>query len=410
MDDSYADTALTPMRVARLSGYIDWAAQPSLFKHYPAFLFRYPYGSQSMLKRVERSRFISSRSTIGAKPYYQLNIPSAGNLHPTELYVQIRGVKGVLSGIYHVDALHEELVLIREVEHDGLEQSLGLERKFSGMLFVISCVPFRSEWKYGERALRYCYMDAGHQAGALCASAAIEGQSATILSGFEAERLNRTMGFAKEEFAAAVIAVGERTEKPVAEMRSDLMQVAPTDYCESRGEIPLKMAGEPVFDASFAVKTVKVDEAVLNRRRSARHFTPEPMPNALFEHFMHSVMQAPEPLATYAVVLQSSSVDKGLYNREGLIKAGDFAASASALLVDQRFVSDAAIIVVMTSKTYGSGELMAAGAFAQTLYLDATDKGAGFTGIGAFYDKKLQAFLGTNDPIIYVGALGTERK
>jgi hypothetical protein len=53
---------------------------------------------------------------------------------------------------------------------------------------------------------------------------------------------------------------------------------------------------------------------------------------------------------------------------------------------------------------------MSAGLFAQQLYLDATSRGVGFTGIGAFYDRKLQRFLETEMPIIYVGALGVERK
>ena len=55
----------------------------------------------------------------------RLNVPSAGNLHPVELYVQIRGIKGIISGIYHIDALEERLVLLREIERDGLETYVG---------------------------------------------------------------------------------------------------------------------------------------------------------------------------------------------------------------------------------------------------------------------------------------------
>lgn len=410
MHKRYLETALTPMRVARSSGYMEWASQPSIFKHYPHFLFRYAYGSHSALKMAELSRFISSRSIIGAKPYYQLNIPSAGNLHPTELYVQIRGIKGVLSGIYHVDALHEELVLLREIEGDGLEPAVGVDKKFAGMIFLISCVPFRSEWKYGERALRYCYMDVGHQVGAIDASAAVAGHNTTILSGFDTACLNSIMGFGREEYSAAVIAVGSESDKEVEAIKSGLMQVSPTDYCDSKGEIPRQIAMEDPYSVEGERREMKADELSIRNRRSARHFAPQALPGPLFEHFMHSVMQAPEPLDCFVIVLQSETLRCGLYRENKLLKEGCFGDASAALLVGQRFVKDAAMIVVMTAEAYGSSALISAGVFAQQLYLDAVSRGAGFTGIGAFYDAKLQRFLGTEAPIIYVGALGVERK
>ncbi len=410
MHDTYSDTVLTPMRVARTTGYIDWSSQPSLFKHYPRFLFRYAYGSNDTLKSVELSRFISSRSTVGGKPYYRLNVPSAGNLHPTELYVQVRGVKGVLSGIYHVDALHEELVLLREIEGDGLEPTLGLQKKFNGMLFVVSCVPYRSEWKYGDRAVRYCYMDAGHQVGAICTSVVADGHTPTILSQFDSASLEAQMGFGDEEYAAAVIAFGKESEKGVEAMRSALMRVAPTDYCDTSGVVPAQLAGEAVYSATDLPTVFTVGEDVITKRRSARNFAPEALPTPLFEHFMHCLWQPPGALSCFAIVLKSETVDCGLYRENKMVKAGDFAEMSAALLVDQRFIKDAAVIVVMTAERYGSTALMSAGAFAQQLYLDATSRGAGFTGIGAFYDRKLQRFLETEMPIIYVGALGVERK
>ncbi len=409
MADLYGDTSLTPMRVARSSGYIDWASQPALFKHYPEFLYRYPFGSDSALKQAELSRFISRRSIVGGKPYYQLNTPAAGNLHPIELYVQIRGIKGVLSGIYHVDAQQEALVLIREIERDGLEAALGLQNRFNGMLYLVSCVPFRSEWKYGDRAFRYCYMDAGHQVGAVCAAAALEGQNATILSDFDVDALNRSMGFGTEEFTCAVLAVGEESERPVEPLKSALMQVAPTDYCENRGALPAQIAAQKTFYSSCKPDLRKVDETAIGTRHSARHFEPQPMAGSQFEYFMHRVTNAPAPLRSFVIVLQSDGVEQGVYSEGRLRKAGDFAETSAALLVDQRFVKDAAMIVVMTAENFGPGELMCAGVFAQSLYLETAAEQLGFTGIGAFYDRKLQQFLETQDPVIYVGALGVER-
>lgn len=410
MHEAYDATALTPMRVARLSGYIDWVSQPSIFKHYPEFLFRYPFGTNPALRTAELSRMVTFEGVVGRKPYLRLNTPSAGNLHPVELYVQVRGVKGVLSGIYHVDAGAKAMALIGEIGRDGLEPALGMQKRFEGMLFVVSVVPFRSEWKYGDRALRYCYMDAGHQVGAVCASAAVGGQSPTILSGFDADCLNRTMGFGGQEFTAAVVAIGQESERDAEAIKGRLMEVAPTDYCDTEGTIALQIGRETPFKSRSEVTMPVVDEESIIKRRSARLFSPEPLETALFEHFMHCLMQAPEPLACFAVVLQSGSLKRGVYKEGVLLKEGDFTDLAAALLVDQCFVKDAAVIMVLTAETFGSSELMSAGLFAQRLYLEAAAKDAGFTGIGAFYDKKLQRFLGTQQAVIYVGVLGVERK
>lgn len=410
MPELYQKTALTPMRAARLSGYIDWASQPSLFKHYPEFLFRYPFGTNPALRTVELSRFITSRAVIGGKPYFRLNTPSAGNLHPIELYVQIRGVKGVLSGIYHVDAGEEALVLIREIERDGIEPEVGLSERFEGMLFIVSCVPFRSEWKYGERALRYCYLDAGHQIGAVAAAAAAGGQDATILSGFDANCLNAKMGFSPQEFGCAVLAVGERGKRSVEAMKGTLMQVAPTDYCDTKGEIPRQIAEQELFESTQFFGSPAIDEKAISGRRSARHFSGASLPNGPFEHFMHLLEDAPEPLVCHTVVLRSETAAAGVYAGGVLVREGLYDDEISALLVDQRFVKEAAMVTVMTSASFGSDALMAAGAFGHRLHLEAESRGVGFTGIGAFYDHKLQRFLGTEDYILYVCAVGVEKK
>ena len=229
MHEVYEATALTPLKVARNSGYVDWASQPSLFKRYPDFLYRIGFDTHPQLQPLFLARRITFETAVGGKPYYRLNTPSAGNLHPVELYVQIRGVKGVLSGIYHVDARHSELVLIRECGADGLEPSVGMPHRFEGFIFVLSVVPYRSEWKYGHRAWRYCYMDAGHQLGALSAAMEVGGLALSAVEGVDMNALGRTMGFGQEEFACAVLTAGHAGEKPAKPLKTPLMRVAPTD-------------------------------------------------------------------------------------------------------------------------------------------------------------------------------------
>ncbi|MBU0721056.1 nitroreductase family protein [bacterium] len=409
MIDFYEDTALTPMKAAALSGYIDWSSQPSIFKHYPEFLYRYKYGENQLLQMVELCRIITSRSVIGSKPYYQLNTPSAGNLHPMELYVQIRGIKGIISGIYHVDAGADEIVLIREIDSDGLEQNLGLSRRHDGMLFVLSCVPFRAEWKYAKRSSRYCYLDAGHQIAAVQAAAKLYGQETTIVSDFDLLEFNRCMGFKEEEFTCAVLACANPAPKSVQPLKQKLMHVSPTDYNESLGNSISLIAKGAVFKSDPFSLACGISREDILKRRSARVFESSGMQEESLEYFMNLLHKATYPLECFNIVLKEGLYKAGIYFSGVMIQEGLFADEICSLLVNQSFVKNADILTVMTSKHFSANKLMLSGSFTHNLYLEASAKNIGCSGIGAFYDKKLQDFLGTQNYILYVSALGKER-
>lgn len=409
MEDLYEKTSLTPMRVARLSGYIDWTSQPSLFKHYPRFAFRYPFGSISELKIAELSRCITDKTDIAGRPYYRLNTPSAGNLHPIELYVQIRGIKGVISGIYHVNAREESLVLVREIDNDGIEPLVGLSNRFKGMIFIVSIVPFRSEWKYGDRAVRYCYLDAGHQTGAIIASSSTQGQNATILSDIDALSLNEKMGFSTQEFTCMAISVGEETTKSVESLSLPLMQVPPTDYWESTGIFNTQLSHYKYTVSYPVIHSFCNNISNIYERRSVRLFEDKIISNETSEYFMKRMNQVPYPLSTDIVMLKNGAKEPGIYKQGKVYKKGTYAESISHLLVDQHFIKNAAMIIVFTAEKFTADTLITAGVFSHMLSLEAEDRNVGFTGIGAFYDQKLQLFLETDHPILYVCALGEAR-
>ncbi|HHD78628.1 MAG TPA: SagB/ThcOx family dehydrogenase, partial [Epsilonproteobacteria bacterium] len=337
MNNLYKDTSLTPMRVARMSGYIDWSSQPSLFKHYPRFSFSYPFGSIPELKVAEISRFITSESMIGGKPYYQLNTPSAGNLHPVELYIQIRGIKGVISGIYHVDSHKEALVLIREIEEDGIENAVSISNRFKGMIFIISIVPFRSEWKYGSRAIRYCYLDAGHQAASILSAAKTLGHNATILSDIDALSLNEQMGFTSQEYSALAIAIGEESEKPSIALTAPLMYVAPTDYWESVSRFTKELEYYKYTVRYPEIQAPDIQISSIYERRSARLFEDQKLSSELSEYFIKRMIYIPSPITTMLVVLPNASIEPGIYKNDQLENAGDYAKEITHILVDQKF-------------------------------------------------------------------------
>jgi len=411
MNSLYEDSSLTPRIVARTTGYLDWSSQPSLFKHYPSFLFRYAFGSVEALRLVELSRMISSTTAIASKPYHKLTPPSAGNLHPVELYVQIRGIKGVLSGIYHVDAGSSELVLIQEIEKDGLEPYVGLKGSLYGMLFVITTVPFRAQWKYKDRAIRYCYLDVGHQVATLGSSLQHFGQKMTILSGFNKMSLHEAMGLKGEEFICSVAYSGEKRDKNVSTLKQDLMSVAPTDYSELDSSLAKCLQKNELLRTQEISLKAQISEENILQRRSARHFASElSMQKDEVGVFLDFLNDIEYPLTVYGVVLNDEYVKAGVYHKSVCIKEGLFTEEMSTLLVDQKFVKSADIIYIVTSKYFSANTLMQSAIYTHDIYMQAEAKGLGCTGIGAFYDKKMQAFLGMDEYILYVSAVGVNKK
>jgi len=410
MNFLYKETSLTPLKVARESGYKDYAAQPSSFKHYPDFLFRYEYGSVAALHVIELARMISSTKSIGQKPYHQLTPPSAGNLHPLELYVQIRGVQGILSGIYHVNTEENSIVLIAEIQHDGLEAYLDLDGSVRGMIFVVSIVPFRAEWKYGERAIRYCYLDAGHQMGTLYCSLQLAKQKMTILSDFDKKALNEQLGFKDEEFVSAVAYSGKLEKKRIIPFKQKLMHVAPTDYSELHTNLCNNIEHNGVMYSPLMDLEVELEESHILERRSARFFNAtKSMKSEDIESFVKSDTKMTYPLNSYVTLLNDNYKKAGIYSHEKLLKEGKFAQKMCELLVDQKFIKNADMVFVITSKYFSSNALMQAGVYVHNLYMQAQVQGLGCSGIGAFYDTRIQKFLNTQEYILYVAVVGEKR-
>jgi SagB-type dehydrogenase family enzyme len=400
MHSQYEKTSLTKRGVAALGGFIDWDTQPSIFKHYPSFLFSYSFGKIEELHFLELSRMITSKEQIVTKPYYKLSTPSAGNLHPLELYIQVRGVKGIISGVYHVDVQMGKFVLLQEIEKDGLEAELGLSHKYEGIIVIVSCVPFRSEWKYGVRALRYCYLDAGHQIASLRAAATIYEKEMTILSEFDIKSFNLSMGFKDEESVCAVISFAKQTEKKVKPLKKPLLHVSPTDYSDSDAKLFEILQKQPVLKSEiFSINTTK--EQIL-QRRSARKFENTPYVKNEIEHIMHTLTKDVYPLVCYSILFGDQE-DKFFLNSK-LLQKGKYKDLVAAILVDQLFIKNAQMIVVVTSKHFSSEKLMLAGALVHKIALESREFKS--TGIGAFYDKTLADFLGIENYILYVCALG----
>ncbi|MFC2074510.1 nitroreductase family protein [Campylobacterota bacterium] len=407
MLDLYESTSLSKKKVAQKTGFLDWNMQPSIFKRYPSSLFSYSLSTTPQLRLLNLTRCVTSEHKIAGKPYKRLNTPSAGNLHPLEVYVQIRGVKGVLSGIYHLNSDKDKLVLIRDIESDGIENMVGLSKRFKGMIIMISLVPFRSIWKYQERAIRYCYLDLGHQIASLEIAAISEQQKMTFLSDFDTFGLSKKMGMDEQEKIVSVAVCGEEGHKPVKGLEDDVMCVQPTDYYE-RHKIQ-----ESVFNSSQGISSPGLelknisclDEYVLNRR-SAREFTLKSIRKEHLERIMHILLQLPQSISYHIVLMRGESYKPGLYQGTCLKREGIFVNEIVDLLLHQQFIYNASLVLVFSSSDFNAIVLTQAAFYAHSLSVQTHVMGLGLSGVGAFYDQELQEFLGTQESILYCLAIG----
>lgn len=92
-------------------------------------------------------------------------VPSAGARHPFETYLVVHHVDDVEAGVYGYNAMEHQLHLIEEGDMVDriIEASLG--QRFAGrcsVTFVWTCVAYRGEWRYTDKAHKAMLLDAGH--------------------------------------------------------------------------------------------------------------------------------------------------------------------------------------------------------------------------------------------------------
>jgi SagB-type dehydrogenase family enzyme len=239
----------------------DWRSKPPLYKFYsyaPVFALPSPalaadeqpgpdvftcigqrrsvrsFGA-TPLTLVELSRLLWSCAGVTAafiapqgQEFYRA-APAAGALYPIETYVVVNKVEGLEPGLYHyrvagADILERPIAegshsleqlregdLQAEISAAALDQSLCGK---AGAVFVWTSVFARTEWKYRERAYRYCYLDAGHMAAQLSLAAVSLGLGSCQLAAFYDEELNTLLGIDGQSEASLYLSAVGRLSRP----------------------------------------------------------------------------------------------------------------------------------------------------------------------------------------------------
>ena len=177
---------------------LDWEAKPDLYKEYPqaekielpGFEPARAMSLDQTLKQRKSIREFQDKPISKGQLAYLLwastgiqraedgyefrTAPSAGALYPIETYVVANNIKSLEPGVYHYAIRSHQL---EQLEKRDLRRQIVAAALGQGMcataaaVFVWSAVFERCKWKYGQRAYRYIYLDAGHIAENLALAA-----------------------------------------------------------------------------------------------------------------------------------------------------------------------------------------------------------------------------------------------
>ncbi len=393
--------------------------QPSPYKVYPSHYKRITLDTDLVEhKFLYLIGGISAKKTYASGAYYLRTNPSAGALYPNELYFQVRGVEGFEDGIYHFEVKSSSAVLLHPLEGDGVEENLGLKKPIKGFIFLLSSVYFRSSWKYKDRAFRYCLLDGGHLLGQMEMSAYLKDFAVRHIYDFDKVSLNRMFGFEDREFFMTASIVGVPMKETLAKPLSISLP-----YVDATGTFVENSVIKEAYEYSLKMRDKKVStkaskfpfrkdvlEETMRKRRSIREMSRQGISRESFAFIMDVVNQSvmsdcDEDVEIYVVLNRVIDMPMGLYHNGTFVKYGDFSKKAGYLCLEQYHLGEnAALTIFLTSRSHNYQAMyQKAGIIGNRFYLAANYLQIGCSGIGAYYDDEVAAFLelGSEDMVLY---------
>lgn len=131
--------------------------------------------------------------------------PSAGALYPIELYVvSAAGVDHYLPTEHALERVHPGDF------RDALRKAAGGQASITeaSVTFVIAAVPERTAKKYGERAERYCLLEAGHVAQNILLQATSLRLGGVPIGAYDETRILESLKLPKELRVLYLVSVG----------------------------------------------------------------------------------------------------------------------------------------------------------------------------------------------------------
>lgn len=140
--------------------------------------------------------------------------PSGGARYPLELYLMILNCKKIKPGLYHYNVRYHSLEYMWGFSKNQLNKIFGSQSKFlskSSILIIITGIIKRGLSRYGERYLRYVFIEAGHLAQNILLLSTKIGLKTCPIGGFKDQEIKKLLNLTDEELELPlyVIAVGK---------------------------------------------------------------------------------------------------------------------------------------------------------------------------------------------------------
>lgn len=165
------------------------------------------YGLVRLSEYAVPADFSIVQTAVSAHMYRRF-VPSGGGLYPNELYVYLKTADAP-AGIYHYDAAHHRLVLLREGQFDSyLTRALGGRSELSGCAgaVFVSVMFWKNFYKYNNFAYRLQGLDSGVLIGQWLEAAKRFGYESAVHVQFVDRAVNHLLGLSeREESVYAVI-------------------------------------------------------------------------------------------------------------------------------------------------------------------------------------------------------------
>lgn len=403
--------------VRKNSFFLDWRTQPTNFKNYPHFYQRINISEFDALKGLDLIGGITYKKSYPEGMYYLRTNPSAGALYPCEIYIQIRGIKGLLSGIYHYEPKSATLCLLYECNLDSIEFYFQDKKEQKGFIFLISSSYFRSSWKYANRSIRYILLDSGHALGAIYAAMCVMQRESALEFDFDKLSLNQIFGFRHDEMFSVALKSAISSTSEVKEIKQSFAYVSPSDYLEKNEFIEnaykqsCDYTSKPIENLQFfkGISKKELENAIMNRR-SIRAFRMESISQRAFEFIINGLFEFANlyNIEIFYTLHNVEDMAMGLYLGKELLCKGDFRDKSKYLALEQNLGGQSAVTFYLTSNEVEAYQKVSilSGFIAHIIYLRCTLQCIGCSGIGAYYDVEVQEFLKTKNNILYMLAIG----
>ena len=142
-------------------------------------------------------------------------VPSAGARHAFETMLLVNRVEGLPPGLHQYLALEHELRAF--ASDDDVAQQLAAACLGQQMLetcavaFLWAADRNRMAWRYGERGMRYLFLDAGHVCQNLYLAAEAIGAGACAIAAFNDDQVNDVLGLdGIDAFTTYIATAGKR--------------------------------------------------------------------------------------------------------------------------------------------------------------------------------------------------------